>query len=107
MRANRSILKNIGLFIIPLLIATSCNESRKSDSYTVNGIINNMPDSTKVVMYLDMDTILDSTLVLNGKFQFKGNVERPRRVMLRIESTRDGRMFWLENKTIHITGKKG
>lgn len=107
MGTNRSIIKNIGLVIIPLLIATSCQEGRNSDTYTVNGSIKNMPDSSKVVMYLDMDTILDSTLVLNGKFQFKGTVERPRRVMLRIESTRDGRMFWLENKTIHITGEKG
>jgi thiol-disulfide isomerase/thioredoxin len=66
-----------------------------------------MPDSTKVVMYLDMDSILDSTIVLNERFQFKGDVKRPTRVVLRIESTGDGRMFWLENKTIHITGEKG
>ncbi|MEZ4970933.1 MAG: TlpA disulfide reductase family protein [Flavobacteriaceae bacterium] len=108
MGANRYIIKHLGLVIITLLIGISCQEGHtKSDSYSVNGIIKNMPDSSKVVMYLDMDTILDSTLVLNEKFQFKGTVERPRRVMLRIESTRDGRMFWLENKTIHITGEKG
>lgn len=107
MRAKRSIIKSIGLVLIPILIATSCQKGRSTDAYSVNGLIKNMPDSTKVVMYLDMDSILDSTIVLNEKFQFKGKVERPRRVMLRIESTRDGRMFWLENKTIDITGEKG
>jgi thiol-disulfide isomerase/thioredoxin len=107
MRVNQSILKTIGLALIPILLATSCQEGRTTDAYSVNGLIKNMPDSTKVVMYLDMDSILGSTIVLNEKFQFNGIVERPRRVMLKIESTRDGRMFWLENKTIHITGEKG
>ena len=107
MRANQSIIKCLGLVLIPILIATSCREDRTTDAYSVNGLIKNMPDSTKVVMYLDMDSILDSTIVLNERFQFKGDVKRPTRVVLRIESTGDGRMFWLENKTIHITGEKG
>src|SRR5690606_35927545 len=107
MGTKQSISNSIAKVLIPLLIATSCQENRSENTYLVNGVIKNMPDSTNVVMYLDMDSIMGSTIVLNEKFEFKGKVDRPRRVMLRIESTRDGRMFWLENKTIHITGEKG
>tara|TARA_R110002051_G_C8756103_1_gene500976 strand:- start:802 stop:1914 length:1113 start_codon:yes stop_codon:yes gene_type:complete len=107
MRANQSILKSIGLVLFPILIATSCQEGRTTDVYSVNGVIKNMPDSTKVEMYLDMDTILDSTIVINEKFQFKGEVKRPTRVVLRIESTRDSKTFWLENQRIDIIGEKG
>ena len=76
MRANQSIIKRFGLVIFPLIIATSCQEGRTTEAYSVNGIIKNMPDSTKVQMYLDMDTVLDSTIVINEKFQFKGKVKR-------------------------------
>lgn len=107
MRAKQSIWKNIGLVLILVLIIVSCQENRPKNVYLINGIIKNMPDSTKVVLYIDRDSIMDSTLVINEKFQLKGKVERPRRVILEIESTRDGRMFWLENKTIDITGEKG
>ena len=107
MRANQLILKNIGLVLFALLIGTSCEEGRTTDAYSINGVIRNMPDSTKVLMYLDMDTILDSTMVINGKFQFKGEIKRPTRVVLRIESTRDSKTFWLENQKIDIIGEKG
>lgn len=66
-----------------------------------------MPDSTSVVIYLDMDTILDSTIVTDEKFHFEGNVNRPRMVRSWIESSREGRMFWLEDGKIDITGEKG
>ncbi|WP_072881408.1 TlpA disulfide reductase family protein [Salegentibacter echinorum] len=100
-------MKNIGLLIILLSVIISCAKNNKSEGYTINGALRNLPDSTSVVMYLDMDTVLDSTIVMNEKFRFKGKIERPRRVMLRIESTKEGRLFWLENKMIDITGEKG
>ena len=100
-------MRNIGLIIITLSILTSCQKNHLVDGYLINGVVRNMPDSTTVVIYLDMETILDSTIIINEKFQIKGKVKRPTRVMLRIESTRDSRMFWLENNKIDIIGEKG
>ena len=64
-------------------------------------------DSTWVSMESQLLGIIDSTMILNDRFQFKGHTERPMRVMLRIKKTGDRRMFWLENKPIDIVGKKG
>ena len=100
-------MKNIRLIIIVLSIFTSCQNNHSADGFLINGVVRNIPDSTTVVIYLDMDTILDSTIIINEKFQIKGNIERPTRVMLRIKSTKDSRMFWLENNKIDIIGEKG
>ena len=100
-------MKNIGLVIISLTLLTSCQTKQSTDGYLVSGIAKNIPDSTAVVMYQNMETILDTAFIINEKFQFKGNVERPTRVVLRIESTRDSKTFWLENSQIAIIGEKG
>lgn len=98
-------IPGLSLLLVSLLI--SCQQSPSTERYSVKGLARNMPDSTSVILYQDMDTILDSTIVLNEQFQFTGTIERPQRVMLKIISTRDSRMFWLENKEIDIVGEKG
>lgn len=99
-------MKKISITILLILIVTSCNTNHKPKGFVVNGIAKNMPDSTKVVLYLNMETELDSTFIIDEKFQFIGKVERPRRVFIRMKSTRDGKLFWLENKSIAIVGEK-
>ena len=102
-------MKNIVLIIFTLSILTSCQIDHSTDGYLINVTAKNIPDSTKVLMYLypKTDIVVDSTIVIGEKFQFKGKIERPRIAMLRIESTKDTRMFWLENHKIDIAGKKG
>ena len=102
-------MKKILLLIFTLSILTSCQNKYSTGGYLVKGVALNMPDSTKIVMYLypKSDVVIDSTIILNERFRFKGKVERPRLAMLRIESTKDSRMFWLENQNIDITGEKG
>ncbi len=100
-------MKRIGLIIILLSILTSCQKKQLKDRYLVTGVAQNIPDSTKILMYFSKDSILDSTFVFKEQFQFKGKVDRPRRVMLRMERTKDSKMFWLENNQVTISGKKG
>lgn len=107
METTPSFMKNIGRIILAFAILISCQKNHTTDGYLVNGVARNIPDSTTILMYVDTNTILDSTMIINEKFQFKGKIERPTRVMLMIESTRDRRMFWLENHKIDITGDKG
>ena len=102
-------MKNTAWIIILSILLTSCKKEQATDAYVINGVVKNMPDSTKILLYLypNIDAIADSTIVLNEKFQFKGKLERPRLANLRIIKTRDSRSFWLENTIISITGKKG
>src|SRR5690606_11391022 len=102
-------MKKIHLIFILSILLFSCKKDHASKGFVINGTIQNAPDSSKVVMYLYPNTeiIVDSTIIINEKFQFIGKVERPKLAMLRIESTRDSKMFWLENEKINISGEKG
>jgi peroxiredoxin len=102
-------MKNTAWIIILSILLTSCKTEQATDAYVVNGVVKNMPDSTKILLYLYPNTyaIADSTIVLNEKFQFKGKLERPRLATIRIIKTGDSRIFWLENTSIGITGKMG
>jgi len=90
--------------VVAVLI--SCQKNNSSDGYVVNGFIKNLPDSTTVFIYLDMNTILDSAIVRNEKFKLEGKIQRPLKVNLRIKNTKKSRTFWLENKEIDIKGEK-
>ena len=102
-------MKKNGLIIFALSILTSCQMNHSPEGYLINGIAKNVSDSTKVLLYLypKKDVIADSTIVINEKFQFKGNVSRPRLGHLRIIKSKDDRTFWLENKKIDFIGQKG
>ncbi|MGE5944589.1 MAG: redoxin domain-containing protein [Flavobacteriales bacterium] len=102
-------MNKIHLIFTLVLICFSCKKDNTLNGFVVNGTIQNAPDSSKVVMYFYPNTavIVDSTIVINEKFQFIGEVERPQLAMLRIESTRDSKMFWIENQKINISGEKG
>ncbi len=104
---NLWLMKRFGLIIIIFFTIVSCKNGHSNDEYLVNGKVKNIPDSTLVRLYLDMETVIDSTIVINEAFQFKGNIERPKRVLLRLAKTSDSRMFWLENNKIEIIGEKG
>jgi peroxiredoxin len=101
-------MKYIYITIILLTTLISCEDKSKDGGYLINGFAKNVPDSTKVLLYLypRMDVISDSTFVINERFQFKGHVSRPRLAHLRIIESRDNKTFWLENQKIDFIGQK-
>ncbi|WP_242205468.1 TlpA disulfide reductase family protein [Aestuariivivens insulae] len=102
-------MKYIITVILLIIIISSCHNKSKNGGYLINGIAENVSDSTKVLLYLypKMDEIADSTFVINEEFRFKGNLSRPRLAHLRIIESRDDKTFWLENQQIDFIGKKG
>lgn len=100
-------MKKNSLVFILILILISCDKKEDTNGYAINGVAKNVPDSTWVTMFLDINTVLDSTMIIDEKFQFTGKVDRPKRVALSIKSTRDITTLWLENTKIEITGEKG
>ncbi len=102
-------MKYIKTILIWLAILTSCQDKSEIKGYSIKGIAENVPDSTKILLYLypKMDEVADSTYVLNEGFEFMGNIKRPRLAHLRIIESKDDKTFWLENQKIDFIGKKG
>jgi len=91
------------LFLIIGLV--SCQ--KKQSGYTIEANITGLKDSTKVTLF-NVNTYknLDSTIVIDNKFTFKGELSDPTNVVINSPSTGVGLSFWLENKKITINTSK-
>ncbi|TXD85278.1 AhpC/TSA family protein [Subsaximicrobium wynnwilliamsii] len=99
-------MKKIIWSFLTALIVVSCDENREIVAYEINGTLKNIPDSS-VVYISENNKYMDSTRVLNEKFQFSGNLEKPTYVRLIIKNSSDYKSFWLENNIIHFEAEKG
>ena len=72
-------MKYFFLLSIVTLIFISCKtplDEASSEGFHLKGLVKNIPDSTTVYLYKeDLITIMDSTVVINERFGFSGNVE--------------------------------
>ena len=85
------------------------NCGRKNKGYVIKGDVEGFADST--MLYLvnpDIDKTIDSALVLDGEFQFSGEVESPVRFFLHTKYERGKShyytSFWVENSVIYLKG---
>jgi peroxiredoxin len=99
-------MKKTTCLLLSLALLAACQKHSDTTTYTINGIAKNIPDSTQLFLYAKQK-IIDSTMVLREKFQFKGAVEKPTKVYLRVKNSQDYKSFWLENNTISFIAKKG
>lgn len=99
-------MKNVfpGLLAATLLI--SCGKEAEQTEYELNGIVKNIPDSTMIRLSAN-NVDIDSAMVLNEKFQLRGQVENPTNVYLMIRESRDYTSFWLENKQMSFEAEAG
>jgi peroxiredoxin len=84
-----------------LLLLTSCG---KKEQFTISGTV---ADTTQTTIYLQQRVdgnwkVIDSTTLVNGKFQFTGKVEVPEEYYLS-KSERDKLMLFIENCPITVT----
>ncbi len=100
-------MKKIGKVIWVFLVFVQCYSNSADESFRLHGVIKNIPDSTVITLERKNMIVADSTWIIGGRFEFSGKIERPSLVMLRIKSTRDHKMFWLENTKIEVIGEKG
>lgn len=83
------------------------------EKYTIDGTVRGKANGNKVYLYknnYDQDVLMDSTVIKNGKFQFKGSVQSPMYYRLVIDRTPKGESssekywtsssFYLENSPI-------
>lgn len=78
---------------------------KKQNSFIIEATITGIKDSTKVTLF-DINTYndIDSTIIVNNKFVFKGKFDDPTSVLVNIAGVNIG--FWLENKKIKINASK-
>ena len=85
--------KNIYLLITAVLLLAMSACKHETPSYTINGEIP-MAEFEGCKIYLgangNQDTYLDSAIVKNGKFSFKGNIETPMMGFIFAESEKSG-----------------
>lgn len=82
---------------------TACE--KQPEAYLIEANITGIKDSTKITLF-DGNTykVLDSTIIVNNKFFFKGALDHPSSVSV---FTSDVNIrFWLENKKIKINASK-
>ncbi len=99
---------NLKIFIIilSLLAFTSCKNEKNQVGYSINGIAIKTKDSTKIKLFSD-NKLLDSTIVINEKFNFKGLVEKPTNMFLVVNNYEEYKSFWVENANIDFIAEKG
>ncbi|MFD2561753.1 redoxin domain-containing protein [Aquimarina rubra] len=103
------------LLIIGLLV--SCNKEKKtnniveskiaSDEYLISGTLKNIEDSTWIFINKDNE-IIDSTRIINEKFEFKGTLDEPSSFFMMVGKTKpEYFVLWAENLKMKIEGDKG
>ncbi|GGG94789.1 thiol:disulfide interchange protein [Polaribacter pacificus] len=98
-------MKNSILILCILFCLASCK--KQPDTYLIEAKISGIKDSTKVYLF-NSHTYknIDSTIIVNNKFNFKGKLKDPTPVSISISKYDIYTGFWLENKKIKISASK-
>jgi hypothetical protein len=105
-------MKKLILFIFIATLFYSCSKNSKkieSDSFTLVGNIKNISNNNKVYLKTQKNgliTILDSTFIKKGKFEFKGKINKPIIYGIYIDSVKGTIGIFMENKKITIEAYK-
>ncbi len=106
-------MKKIILAVAIIIAMVACTQ-KPADGFVINGTLKGNAENAEVKLYDGMGgypykEAMDSTFVKNGKFQFKGKLDRPMQVLVRIimpDSTLElfdrelGGSFYLDNSTV-------
>ena len=96
-------MKNSIIILYIIVFFTSCK--KPSNTFIIDATITGIQDSTKVYLFnINTFNNLDSTIIVNDQFTFKGKLDNPINVAVSISDVSIG--FWLENKKIKINASK-
>jgi len=93
---------------IAMLFLMHCNK-KQEESYTIKGKVDGFKDSTMLFLRdSKKEKKIDSTYIVEGKFEFQGQVEEPRTMMVFTKFEKGKRpvytSFWVENSNIKLKG---
>jgi peroxiredoxin len=98
------------LLLLFVTISTSCISQAKSGRFEIIGNVSGFQDSTYIKLYDfssgSNDVLIDSSQILNGKFVFKGSINKDNQ-SVGLMCQRNIKVFWIESGVIHFTAEKG
>jgi len=99
-------MKIIIKFLVIILLFTSCKPEAKTDGYVINGnakgIYNGIRVFLKTLDQSNKQIDIDTAIVMNEKFTFKGKVSGPEMCFLYINSVNGNLPVIIENSEINI-----
>lgn len=103
---NPNIMKNINFLFLVIILFSFCKEVKSQDGFVLSGIAHGVPDSTIIDLINSTSRkTLDSTIVINEKFMFKGKVENPTKMLVCERDVRNYKSIWIENSTMTFEAK--
>ena len=107
---KKNILKTVILICVLSLQLVSCKDNSKTKltpNYTINGVIDSFPNGLVYLIKIDENQkIVDSSIVIQGKFKFQGEVNEPFLYSIKEKGSKYGATFILDNENITISGKR-
>ncbi len=97
-------MKKLFYLIVLVAMISACTTKPK---YVITGNIQGADSGFIMLQQRVSGTVvtIDSAKISKGEFKMQGAVDYPKMVMLSLKGTRGGKMFFLENSEIQITGK--
>jgi len=105
-------MKKLLPFIVVVLLLYSCKKNTEkdiADNFSITGTIKTTFNNSNVYLKTQENRILvvlDSTTVTNGKFEFKGSINKPVVYGIFIDSIKGAIGVFMENKVITIEAYK-
>lgn len=97
----------IATIILVVLSLTGCQNEVSNKGFTIFGTVRGLDNATIKLMEFNFvdrgaePVVIDSTQMTNGVFEFKGSIDHPDRVLIRIGDKFNSE-FFLENSTIYL-----
>ncbi len=93
------------MFVLVFLIMASCKNEKKKIGYEIHGTVEGFNDSICEIWQYDYESVYfkDSVVIKDGKFKFRGTIDRPRRTALKIKGMPGNSFFWLDNTQTTVT----
>ncbi|SIO53080.1 TlpA disulfide reductase family protein [Chitinophaga niabensis] len=90
--------------IVCLMTLAGCSSLVQAQSFTINGKVKDIPDRKVYLSHQEgKKDILDSVIMKNGSFTFKGKAPGAYFYFIRVDGIRRGFGFFAENKVMTIT----
>lgn len=90
------------IYIILITLIFSCKSNSTNDGFTISG---NIDGKYSDYIYLNYDNKIDSTLIINNKFEFKGKVKIPIQGFISLRKPSYVSFIYLENSNITLDYK--
>lgn len=98
-------LKYSLIIVIVMILAGAFGPARPKPGFTIQGTIQGVANGTAYLTYeYNYKDHTDSTVIKDGQFTLKGQLPEPLLCTLRITGSTQIRIFFVENKTMQVTG---